>query len=218
VDQEKQTSPHTGLPKRHLKIIDNTDDELHEFVRRIYKTAYAITGYKYEAEKVREILIPTTVQIIKQYHRRREMDEVFEAVKKGALGEYGDYQGITPKTIHRWIAKHPKKEREDTSYLKLEAGNPDLVQTALDQMQEGHKPYGLSKIYAILKEDGRLDLSATEERQAIELARDFKKRMLKEVKNRYILQNFKEGWAEDGPSFRTVLEAEMAYIQLKKML
>jgi len=198
-------------------IIDATDQELHDFTRRIYKTAYAITGYKYEVEKVRDILIPTTVQILKQYHRRREMDEVFEAVKKGALGEYGDYQGITPKTIHRWIVAHPKKVREDDSYLKLNAGKADLIQEALKQIREGHKPYGLSKIYAELKQKGQLDLSADEEQEALQLSRDFKKRMLKQVKNRFMLKNFQEGWAEDGPSFRTVLEAEKAYIMLKKM-
>jgi len=86
-----------------LPIRKQEDDNLFEILRELYRTAYAITGYKIDKEKILEIDIPATLSLLKELHPRRDKEDLQLAVKWGALGRYGDFTGINAKTFISWI-------------------------------------------------------------------------------------------------------------------
>ena len=85
-------------------------EDLYEFVRQMYRTAYAITGYKIDKEKITQIDIPATISLIQELHPRRDHEDLSKAIKLGALGRYGEFTGINAKTVISWIDAYVKSD------------------------------------------------------------------------------------------------------------
>lgn len=86
-----------------MTLAKQTTDDLQELVRELYRTAYAITGYRIDKEKVQQIDMPATVSLLQELHPRRDREDLQLAVKWGALGRYGEFTGINAKTIINWV-------------------------------------------------------------------------------------------------------------------
>lgn len=91
-----------------LPVKQQTDQDLYELLRELYRTAYAITGYKIDKEKIQQIDIPATLTLIKDLHPRRDKEDLSMAVKWGALGRYGEFTGINAKTFISWLDSYIK--------------------------------------------------------------------------------------------------------------
>ena len=90
----------------NLPVKEQSSQDLIETVLELYKVAHAITGYKSDKKRAASIDIPATVQLIQELHPRRDKEDLQLAVKWGALGRYGEFTGINPKTILGWIKSY----------------------------------------------------------------------------------------------------------------
>lgn len=133
------------------------DSQLYEAIRQLYRTAYAITGYRIDKDKILEIDVPATVTLIKDFHPRRDYEDLEKAVKWGALGKYGEFTGINAKTIINWLDSYIsspefKDKLRDNKPKAKELPPPDLDYNSLweegkAQIQEGRTPKGLAVLY-----------------------------------------------------------------------
>jgi hypothetical protein len=63
------------------------------------------------------MLVTELSTLVNTRHRNLSMDEIRDAVRRGVAGDYGDYFGLSLKSINHWItsykaAKVRKEERE----------------------------------------------------------------------------------------------------------
>ena len=115
-----------------LPIRKQEDDNLFELLRELYRTAYAITGYKIDKERILEIDIPATLSLLKELHPRRDKDDLQKAVKWGALGRYGEYTGINAKTFISWLDSYVESPDFKDKLKESKTPPPQLPAPDLD--------------------------------------------------------------------------------------
>lgn len=142
----------SDLVKYEGRVSESNHSDIFETVRGLYRIAYGITGYKIDAEKVKTIDIPLTVQYIQENHPRRTAKDLELAFKWGALGKFGEYTGINTKTIANWINGYLntyefKQTLKPEPKKELPPPNMDyneVWQQALEEFKTGHEPRGLA--------------------------------------------------------------------------
>lgn len=133
-------------------------EDLYEFMRQMYRTAYAITGYKIDKEKITQIDIPATISLVQELHPRRDHEDLSKAIKLGALGRYGEFTGINAKTIISWIDAYVKSDDFKEKLRESKTPKPELPPPPADYNQiwqeakeqykaNGQTPKGAGSLY-----------------------------------------------------------------------
>jgi len=195
------------------KVYKQDDTEIYDFTRKLYKTAYSLTGFNVDKEKL-QVLVPATAQMLKQYHKYDHPKDIFEAVKMGALGELGEYQGINAKTIHNWIKRYPyktKPEKPKPKILNQGDQTEQIWQDAKDKIANNETPLGLAHLYEIAQKKGLVNLTEEFKEKCRQAARTTFTRRKQEAKKSHLLKQLNlKAKDEKGISFQSQCKREAA--------
>lgn len=197
------------------------------------KMAYSVrlTGYKTDSINITEVAAIFSEILLEEYPNItfEELDIIF---KQGALGNYGEFMGLSPKTFNGWVKEYMTSLERKASikrYLDLKLQEMDKVWSeqdiknvyegayASDKAKEIHEVKPTYQMYDYVVSIGLLSLSVEEKKQLAQEVKD----------NIYALavnerdQNYKKllfSYIEDKELFAQECKKEAYLRHLKKIL
>lgn len=86
-----------------MKISETKNADLTALVLAEYSRAYKVTGYSMPSASDLTERVMMTVEDLRESFSGITTDDVVKSFRKGALGDLGDFAGISVKTVHQWI-------------------------------------------------------------------------------------------------------------------
>ena len=123
LDKQEQKS---GQLSKLVSSIDNLD----VFTKSLFKKAQALTGYNIDADK-RTAFLPLLQALIYNNFPKLNKEQLNKAVTRGALGEYGEFQGLAPATFNKWFRAYTKTN-EYAVFLRGEKEEVKMIENKFD--------------------------------------------------------------------------------------
>jgi hypothetical protein len=172
---------------RQLSKLVSSIDNLEGFTKSLFKKAQALTGYNIDADK-RAAFLPLLQALI--YNNFPKLNK---AVTKGALGEYGEFQGLAPATFNKWFRAY-KNTNEYAVFLRGEKEEVKMIENKFDYQKywdeavanfDGKVPTGatillFNSALKLGKLEGRKKELADESREAARIVRKLRIEQAKE--------------------------------------
>lgn len=102
-----------------MKIKDTTPKQLKLVILAELQRAYKIAGYNAPDNHAETVNL--LYENLTKFFPNNDLSDISTAFEKGALGEYGEYAGISVRTIYSWMRTFNGNAVNRTAEMKMEA-------------------------------------------------------------------------------------------------
>ena len=92
-----------------MKITQTPTNQLKKAIMAAVVKAYKIAGYNVPPPKDLAEIVTLTAENVRKYFRNNELDDIATAFEKGALGDYGENNGLSVARFHQWMRSYNGK-------------------------------------------------------------------------------------------------------------
>ena len=86
-----------------MKITQTPTDQLKKAVMDAAVKAYKIAGYNVPTAKDLAEIVTLTAENMRKYFRNNDLNDIAQAFEKGALGDYGENNGLSVARFHQYM-------------------------------------------------------------------------------------------------------------------
>lgn len=86
-----------------MKISQTNDKQLKQAVANAATKAYKIAGYNVPQPTDLAEIVVLTAENLRKYFRNNQIEDIATAFEKGALGDYGENNGLSVARFHQWM-------------------------------------------------------------------------------------------------------------------
>ena len=118
-----------------MKITNTPTDHLKKTVMDAVVKAYKLAGYNVPPARDLAEIVTLTCENLRKYFRNNLTDDITAAFEKGALGDYGDYNGLSVARFHQWMRAF---NGSGTNQQPREDEAPAAPEPPRDRVKDGH--------------------------------------------------------------------------------
>lgn len=116
-----------------MKIKKTQAESLRRVVKDAMKKAYLLAGFTAPSKEDIEIMIELTIEDLRKYYSKNDLDDIATAFEHGALGDYGENKGLSVARFHQWMFAF----NGNATNLQQDDETP-AIQEQRDLVKDGH--------------------------------------------------------------------------------
>ena len=118
-----------------MKITQTPTDQLKKAVMDAAVKAYKIAGYNVPTAKDLAEIVTLTAENMRKYFRNNDLNDIAQAFEKGALGDYGENNGLSVARFHQYMRAF---NGNGTNQQPADEPEPAAKQPPRDRVADAH--------------------------------------------------------------------------------